>query len=233
MALVALDNDECIGSWGDMSLLYVVYTRTHGVEPPPALFADIMARTGCIRPGLRETYDALLALKRNGAVRGVYMCTAARDDLGWVSFLRAALEAWYGAAVYDGVIHGGMIAAWHAQAGSVHVDAAGSVNKDMDLVRQLAAAPPDAVVLAIDDRPGNIANGVAIAVSRYTVAVNLMAVGRLCIPTWDAFVGDIYDEVLQKNWDLYLRSPGAFCAEGTADLGAATQALLLHLLGAQ
>ena len=232
MALVALDNDECIGSWGDLSLLYAVYIRTHGREPPPTLFAGIMEQTRCVRPGLREMYDTLLALRRLGTIKRVYMCTAARDDTGWVAFLRQALEAWYGGTVYDGVIHGAMIQAWHAAMGSVHMDTTGSVNKDMHMVRQLAQAPPETVVIAIDDRPGNIVNGLAIGVSRYTVAVNLIAVGRLCIPTWDTHVGNAYNETLQQSWDLYLRNPGMFDVAAAAGLPEAVQAVLQHLLGA-
>ncbi len=34
------------------------------------------------------------------------MCTAARDSLGWVTFLRTVLEKWYGRQVYDGVVEG-------------------------------------------------------------------------------------------------------------------------------
>ena len=34
------------------------------------------------------------------------MCTAARDSLGWVSFLKVVLEKWYGRKIYDNVVEG-------------------------------------------------------------------------------------------------------------------------------
>lgn len=55
---------------------------------------------------MRELYDSVLEMKDDGVVCGVYMCTAARDTVGWVSFLRRVLECWYGRPIYDGVIEG-------------------------------------------------------------------------------------------------------------------------------
>jgi hypothetical protein len=92
-------------------MLYTVFTHVLHQDPPVELFARLLNDTGCVRPGLRELYDAVLELKAEGAVCGVYMCTAARDTVGWVSFLRRVLEAWYGRAVYDGVIEG-VVVVW-------------------------------------------------------------------------------------------------------------------------
>ena len=225
MALLAIDNDECIGSWGDLSILFGVHNLTHDTPPSVSLFADILTRTGCVRPGLRHAYDTFLRMRASGQLAGIYMCTAARNDYGWVSFLREVLEAWYGAPVYDGVIHGGMIQEWHAHARTAHIDAAGSVNKPMDMVRQLAGAPADALVLAIDDRPGNILGGIAIGVSRYTVAVNAVAVGRMCFADWDDTVGTLYDSALQSSWEQYECSPHMFSIPCEQELLAATAAV--------
>lgn len=87
-------------------MLYTVFTHVLHQDPSVELFARLLNDTGCVRPGLRELYDSVLAMKEEGSVCGVYMCTAARDTVGWVSFLRRVLEAWYGKAVYDGVIEG-------------------------------------------------------------------------------------------------------------------------------
>jgi hypothetical protein len=90
----------------DLSMLYTLFVQVLRIPPPVALFARLLTDTGCARPGLRQLYDTLLALKAEGLVHGVYMCTAARDTTGWVSFLRSVLEAWYGQPVYDGVVDG-------------------------------------------------------------------------------------------------------------------------------
>lgn len=91
---------------GDLSMLYTVFHQVLHVEPPVALFSRLLTEAGCARPGLRALYDAVLAHKESGIVGGVYMCTAARDTTGWVSFLKATLEHWYGRRIYDGVIEG-------------------------------------------------------------------------------------------------------------------------------
>ena len=39
-------------------------------------------------------------------VHSIFMCTAARDSLGWVSFLKVVLEKWYGRKIYDNVVEG-------------------------------------------------------------------------------------------------------------------------------
>lgn len=87
-------------------MLYTVFTHVLHQEPSVDLFARLLNDTGCVRPGLRELYDSVLEMKDDGVVCGVYMCTAARDTVGWVSFLRRVLECWYGRPIYDGVIEG-------------------------------------------------------------------------------------------------------------------------------
>lgn len=231
MALLAIDNDECIGSWGDLSILYSVYSITHKRPPTAALFVDMITTTGCVRPGLRHAYDTFCRLRSEGQLAGIYMCTAARDDRGWVSFLREVLETWYGARVYDGVIHGGMIEAWHAYAGTQHIDSVGSVNKPMDMVRQMAGAPANVLVLAIDDRPDNILGGISIGVSKYAVAVNVLAIGRLCILNWEDLVGKVYDATLQSSWNAYQARPAMFSDSCEQELLAATSAVEYYLRG--
>lgn len=88
------------------------------------------------------------------------MCTAARDTLGWVSFLRVVLERWYGRAIYDHVLEGEMIRKWHAEHGTLGVDpTSGCYIKDMHQVRRISGAPSHATVVALDDHPETIING--------------------------------------------------------------------------
>ena len=166
-------------------MLYTVFTHVLHQDPPLDLYARLMNYTGCVRPGLREQYDSVLDMKASGSVCGVFMCTAARDTVGWVSFLRRVLEAWYGKPVYDGVIEGesvfrcrldplprlrsrgcggfvcagNMIHEWHSANGSAPTDHMGSVFKNMNQVRAFAGVHMDTPVVAIDDRPDNILHG--------------------------------------------------------------------------
>ena len=174
MAIVVLDNDECTGSWAGMSVLYSLMA-----SPSASLFASLIESNGCCRPGLRELYDQLLKHKITGRVAKIYMCTAASNVTGWVSFLREVLEVWYGRTVYDGVVHGGMILEWHRLHGTPPIDpVSGSFIKDMDMIRTLADAPLRTVVVAVDDRPLFIQNGASIGVIPYYANVD---VEELCM----------------------------------------------------
>ena len=87
-------------------MLYTLYVQVLKVEPPVDLFVRLLTDTVCARPGLRTLYDAVLGLKEQGLVHSIFMCTAARDSLGWVTFLRGVLEKWYGRRIYDTVVEG-------------------------------------------------------------------------------------------------------------------------------
>ena len=87
-------------------MLFTLYVQVLKMEPPVDLFVRLLTDTVCARPGLRTLYDNVLALKEQGLVHSIFMCTAARDSLGWVSFLKVVLEKWYGRKVYDNVVEG-------------------------------------------------------------------------------------------------------------------------------
>jgi hypothetical protein len=93
--IVVLDNDECIGSWGDLSILYSLIKIVLDQEPSVDMFVDIINRTGCIRPGVKQLYHNLIQLRKDGIISGIYMCTAATNKFKWVTFLHKVLEAWY------------------------------------------------------------------------------------------------------------------------------------------
>lgn len=190
MVLVAIDNDECIGSWGEASVLFMALkdmAKRKRRRVCLKLFVRILEAGGCLRPGLRYALDTILALKRAKIITGVYMFTAAQNAHGWVSFLRKALEKWYGRKIYDGVIHQELIRDWHDAHGTPFMDAVGSVNKDMDLLRHMTGQP-DVRVVVLDDRPENISNGHAIGVTPYQSSMDVSTVGSTLIPGWNAEV---------------------------------------------
>jgi len=192
-------------------MLFTLYVSVLRIEPPVDLFVRLLTDTVCARPGLRTLYDSVLALKAEGAVHSVVMCTAARDSLGWVSFLRVVLERWYGRQVYDHVIEGNMIQAWHDERGSRVTDpVTGCFVKDMHQVRAVAGVPPHAPVVALDDHPENIVNGDAIGIHPYYVAVNLVEVARLFVAQWDHTLEATYGRSMQASWSLYRTNPGRF-----------------------
>jgi hypothetical protein len=173
------------------------------------MVAEILEATRCVRPGLRELYDMLLAQKAAGRISGVFMCTAASDAAGWVSFLRSVLEAWYGAPIYDGVVDCMQLDAWNAARGLRRVGYS-PVYKDMHLIRKLAGVPPDARVIAVDDRPQYIVNGEAVGVTPYTVAVNLLEVVQRWVPHMYAVAIKKYLGCLQASWAEWLVRPSLF-----------------------
>jgi hypothetical protein len=204
MSILAIDNDECTGSWSSLSLLYSFMRRRSAVQ-----FAGLIESTGAVRPNLRALFDTVEKLRAEGRVVGVYMCTAARNDTGWVSFLKDVLETWYGKKIYDGIVDGNMLQRWHANHGTAFSDlATGTVSKNMDIIRELAGAPPETRVIAIDDRPESISQGTAIGVYPYVCPIDLKPVGREIVLDWHEDMGRIMDEhrntprgaLLPPNW---------------------------------
>jgi len=196
MCIVVLDNDECTGSWAGMSVLYSIMDRL-GIPPNPALFARLIVDTGAIRPGVRALFDVIQRLRQNGGVSRVVMCTAARNDNGWVMFLRRVLEIWYGSPFFDVVIDGKAIRDWHTRHGTLFDDpVTGSVYKDMNMVRFRF---PDEQVIMVDDRPNYIQNGTALGVTPFGKQINLTALAREYIPVWNADIERMLERDLNCN----------------------------------
>ena len=177
MAVVAIDNDECIGSWSDISILHHFIVHECKQKPSIPMFIAIMKKSGCFRPGLRKFYDTLLMLKQKRKVSKIFMCTAAKGKSGWVHFLKKVVEAWYGRHIYDGVIFNEMIKDWHEENGTSFTDKFGCVYKDMNMVRKMAKARTNEIVIAIDDKPTYIMNGFAIPTKPYYADVDLIKEG--------------------------------------------------------
>ena len=241
--VLVLDNDETVGSWGDLSVLYSWFLKK-GLRPSPAFFAEMAKVTMCARPGLREFFDAVLELKRGGHICAVVMCTAASNWSGWVTFLKSVLETLYGQPVYDHVIAMEGIRDWHVKRGTQAVDpATGTVVKDMHMVREVVGVDMDAHVVAVDDLPFNIRNGAAIAAPPYRVAVNLVELARTYLDRWWTAADEaVYKEAFMVSWRRFERDPGFFSgstrddfmvAADFDDLPCAVRALHEHILAGE
>lgn len=244
--VVALDNDECVGSWADLSILYTFYREHLRTDPPVELFVQLLDKLGCVRPHLAALYDLLAEARADGRVRAVVMCTAARNVTGWVTFLAHVLEAWYCEPVYDYVMDGDLMTVMHQEQGTLPFrTSGGGMVKDMNHVRQVVGVPPECPVVILDDRPENVVNGSAVPVPPYHVAVNLVAVLELYEPAWRFVSSDLrvaMADVMQQSWRLYQEEqmreqawcgPGPFpCmfSDGLADRGLVGPTDCLHAL---
>lgn len=212
--IFAVDNDECIGSWGDLSLLYIMLKIELDHEPDIELFVDIMVKTCCIRPYVEDFFDKLVELKKKGIIYKIFMFTAASNSTGWVSYLCKILEKWYGQSFYDGIIYKEMIEEWHKFNNSNCFNDLGYI-KNMDMIRELIVLK-DGIdsknfhFVAIDDRPANIINGIAIGVSAFKVAVNIIEVLRLYLPDKFDYLMSKYSKSINYSWENYLKNPHAF-----------------------
>jgi hypothetical protein len=88
--IISIDNDECIGSFADLSLLYGFLQKINFNKTPDIkLFVEIINKTGCIRPYVKNLYDTLINLRKTHVIDKIYMCTAASNCTGWVTFLKS------------------------------------------------------------------------------------------------------------------------------------------------
>ena len=212
--IIAIDNDECIGSWGDLSLLYSILLVELGKEPDINIFTNIMLATGCIRPYVKDFFEKLIELKKKNIVYKIFMFTAASNSIGWVHYLSKILENWIGCTLYDGIIHQEMIKKWHILNKSEITNSMGYI-KNMNMIRELIDFydehdSRDFHVVAIDDRPTNIINGIVIGVSPFKVAVNLFEVIRLFLPEKFDYLVEKYNHVINEAWENYMNNPSIY-----------------------
>ncbi len=184
--VVAVDNDECIGSFPDLGLLFSLFLHA-GRPPPVKVFVGVLEEYSLLRPGLRLFFQTILDMKKEGLVHSIVMCTAASDAIGWVSFLRRVIEEWFGAAVYDHIIDGKMICEWHRRQGTSAIHGGtGALVKDMDHVREVVNVTRDTKVFMMDDRPTAVLNAsVIVEVPPYRgVAMDVVEVMERIAPLW-------------------------------------------------
>ena len=211
--IIAIDNDECIGSWSDLSLLYNMLKKEFGKEPDVEMFVDIMVKTACVRPYVKNFFEKLIELKKKGLVYKIFMFTAASNSTGWVVFLSKILERWIGQSLYDGIIFQEMIKYWHILNKSTISNNIGYI-KNMNMIRELIDTydtdSKNVHIVAIDDRPGNIINGIAIGVSAFRVAINLFEVLKIFLPNKVDYLMSKYYKNINEIWENYLKNPFIF-----------------------
>lgn len=209
--IIVIDNDECIGSWADLSLLYSIFKYEFKREPDIDIFVKIMKETYCIRPYVKELFEKITYLRDYNFIYKIFMCTAAPNKEGWVTFLLKILERWFGQKIYDEIIYGEMIEEWHIFNKSNFSNNEGYI-KNMDMIREIIdfkynSKPENYTVIAIDDRPNNIENGIAIGVTPYRVAINIFGVLQLFYPEKSDYLMGKYYKIINDSWEKYLNDP--------------------------
>lgn len=204
---IVLDNDECIGSWRDLSMLFSYYIKVLKKAPEPELFVTIIEHTNVIRPNIRHLFDKLYQLREDGLISGIIMFTAASDREGWVTFLRRILEVWYNAEaerpLYDFLFCYEDIKKWCDQTERVvftEVDGTtGGVNKYMDILK--SQVDQNARIIMVDDRT-EFVHGAdhLLKVCPYTVAVQLVRTAQLFVKEWTADHEKAYTHLFLNSW---------------------------------
>jgi hypothetical protein len=192
--IFVVDNDENIGSFGDMSLLRSLWVRLRIHCDRRQAVEDairVMSDNRLFRHGLQDFFAFLVGLRAAGVAKAIVMCTGATDAHGWVSFLKDVLEAWFGEHIYDLVIDGQQLRRWHERQGSDAIKNSAFV-KDMDMVRELLGVAPHFPVVAIDDRAENILahHGLAVGVSPYRVPLDFRSACEetMALESWELYV---------------------------------------------
>lgn len=233
LIIVALDNDETIGSWTDISMLYSFYIKVIVKEPPIDVFVKLINDAKCVRPHVKHLFDTLLELKSENHIDGIYMCTAACNTMGWVKFLKDVLEKWYSnfyqtpIKIYDGIIDQETIVKWHEDKCLPSAfKKSGGVIKNLDIIREMVDPTHDNIkVIIIDDRPENIENGIPISISPYSIAVNMGIAMEIYISEWDDVVkiigtdkANFYKWSMMENWRKYENFPSHFTQCACSDI---------------
>jgi hypothetical protein len=218
--IFAIDNDECIGSWSDLSLLYGMHIHEKITDLTVDVFVDIMEKTRCVRPYVKDFLTKLIDLKKQGIIYKIFMFTAASNSRGWVDFLAQIIERWIGTKFYDGIIHKEMIEDWHTKKKTKIFNRTGYI-KNMHMIQEIISSeikPEDNLhFIAIDDRPGNIINGITIGVSPFKVAINVTEVVRLYLPDKYDYLMKKYRPTLQTSWEMFMSEPYHF-TDATNDI---------------
>jgi hypothetical protein len=228
--IIAIDNDECIGSWGDLSLVYSIIKYNMFFQMNDEIidiFVELLDVTGCVRPNLKILYDNLIKLKKEDKIHGIYMFTSASDSFGWVCFLKNILERWYSKKIgenvniYDHVINGNDINKWHNNNSTVSTSKTGTI-KNMDMIREIINndnSTDKINVIMLDDRPENVINGHVIGITPYKVAINLIEICKLYFQHHISHIDIInyYYDKLNESWNIFQLCPWLFTLNAYED----------------
>ena len=157
---VALDNDETLGSWGQASLMYVLWRKVLGQQPRVKDFVDHYLALGGARPGTMKLLGELNRMKKAGKIDEVVMYTGASNHDGWVSFVKECLEEYAGTPGLFGRVISREVSSPAAQDGRMW--------KDLSIV-----SPHPEQVFLVDDKPEYCLNGQVIGVPEYRKVVSM------------------------------------------------------------
>jgi hypothetical protein len=213
--IICIDNDETIGSFTDLSLLYSLYNKILSIPTTDSKMNEtikyIMIEYGCLRNNIKDFYDNIINLKKIGLISYVVMCTAASDATGWVTYLRNLIEEWYGSKIYDYIIDGDKMKDWCISQNLKFEDwTSGSRYKDMNYIRHITHSTKDTPVIIVDDRPENVLNGFPINITPYRVALNAKGIADIYIDGWK-IMNDMlklsYTPLLLQSWNDFIKFP--------------------------
>jgi len=172
-----------------------------------------MDDTQCIRPHMRKFYDNLLSLKKENKIHGIFMCTAASNERGWVEFLKKSIEEWYGDTIYDEVVHYETIVEYHTDNKTDWINERGVI-KDMQLFVDRYSCSPSSKFVVFDDNPNIVNHSKLFTVSGYNVAVNLIEVLKQQLPEIYPICECHYSS-LSQSWVDFRFTPSRFTNAST------------------
>jgi len=208
--LFILDNDECLGSFGFLSLFHSYIVDTHCIKHDLKLndprrkqvddlftkFGAEMLGLGFARPSLREFFRMLQKLKKRDSHVRVVMYTSAprytdieeRDYTDWLTTLKNVLEHYTGCKIYD-MTHSGRTDETHRREA-----ADGATLKDVRIILAKLGISKDDVggVVFLDDRPQNIAQWeeykfMRVGMTAYHCMPLKSSLAKLCVKYDSAF----------------------------------------------
>lgn len=202
-AILVLDNDECIGQWAGLSVAFGLCQRYAPDALVPEKFAAAIAHLPIIRPGLRDLLLTAAALKREGRVLALVMCTAASNQTGWVHFLLHVIEAWLGQPVYDAVFSAEDMTQWN-MANNWGWGGPVMLLKDMNMIRAHFGVSRRTPVIMLDDRPQFIINAdLALGVAPFTVPFDGQRLLLSLVPRAIELFPEVYVDRDAPFWRQY------------------------------
>lgn len=173
---VIIDNDECIVSAVFPSAFYAYIKINHPTALPHLKQSFIiLLENGVLRPGVKQMFETIKAMKKKGIINKVVMYTLASNTNGWVDFLKELIEIYLDCkGIYDLVLH----------RNNVDHD---SNFKYIDYVKK-HFNEMNANILMFDDKPENI-----------------VGKAEICrVPPYSHLISrEVWNEVLKDLWQRY------------------------------
>ena len=218
LKVVVLDNDECMGQFGFLSLFHQIPFNIKGL--PKVKREDLVNSVskyilggGAIRPYAAKLLKLLHSLKKQKKIDAVVMYTSASNTAGYVHFLKDCLEKYSDTiGVYDDVIHYRSVRSVRAEDGATRKDFKNvllrllSKNGIKGPFQRNVVYNATRNIVMFDDRPYNIniRGGKVIGVEQYcrTISMENMLKVIKNTPNLDKVEGidQLKDDILE-DWD--------------------------------